>query len=240
MLKRAKQNLLVTLRRADRVIPIRAWLHDGNSAPHPLAGDRAIEWSWVVANLPSVPGRVLDLGCVDSVLSCIASRLGHSVVAVDLRDIEYDMERVTFIQENFNAIDWGDRKFEAILNCSMIEHVGLAGRYGSASESDGDLVAMRKLRECLAPGGVMILTIPVGVDGEFVPMHRIYGPERLPRLLDGYSVVEEQYWRKDEGGRWQLCTRKKALEFAGSERSYALGLFVLRAAAPHIVSRNSR
>jgi len=53
---------------------------------------------------------------------------------------------------------------------------------------DGDLDAMGILRELLAPGGRMILTIPVGRDQICGPYHRIYGEDRLPRLLDGFGV----------------------------------------------------
>jgi hypothetical protein len=88
---------------------------------------------------------------------------------------------------------------------------------------------MAHLRELLAPEGRMILTIPVGVDAVCRPQHRIYGETRLPRLLEGYSNDEEQYWHKPAGAElWVQTDPSTALAVEGSRTFYALGLFVLR------------
>src|SRR5947199_80406 len=81
---------------------------------------------------------------------------------------------------------------------------------------EGDLTAMTVLREALAPAGRMILTIPVGRDMVCPPLHRIYGEQRLPRLLDGFTVVEQQFWHKHDG-RWRQVARSSALATAGGE-----------------------
>jgi hypothetical protein len=66
-------------------------------------------------------------------------------------------------------------------------------------------------------------------------MCRVYGKQRLPLLVDGYSMVKELYWVKDEQNRWVQSRKKEALDFealAGSDdplrNVYALGCFVLR------------
>ncbi|MFC1869616.1 class I SAM-dependent methyltransferase, partial [Thermodesulfobacteriota bacterium] len=154
-------------------------MQEKNTKAHPLSGDRAIEWSWVTRHLPAQPSLVLDLGCVGSSLTGIASRLGHQVTAVDLNDIEYEMPRVTFRKGDIYEL-YFDGKFDVIINCSLIEHVGLENRYGSVKRNDGDLLIMAKLSRLLTSSGKMILTIPVGLDTTFAPFHRIYGTERLP------------------------------------------------------------
>jgi hypothetical protein len=73
----------------------------------------------------------------------------------------------------------------------------------------------------------MVLTIPVGRDMVCAPLHRIYGERRLPRLIDGFDVVEQQYWRKDRERGWMQTERAIALATEGSESFYSLGLFVL-------------
>jgi hypothetical protein len=85
---------------------------------------------------------------------------------------------------------------------------------------------MGVMRGTMVPEGRMILTIPVGRDLVPAPLHRIYGDARLPRLLDGFATLEEQYWQKD-GGLWRQTERGRALDVVGSESFYALGLFVL-------------
>jgi hypothetical protein len=150
------------------------------------------------------------------------------VVALDRGppSLEYAYERVTAVQADILERPLTGRRFEQIINCSSIEHVGLAGRYGSTNRPDGDIEAMSILRDLLSLGGRMILTVPVGLDLVCPPLHRIYGPTRLPRLLEGYTIEEEQYWAKST--TWEATDRQNALATPGSRSFYSLGLFVLQ------------
>jgi SAM-dependent methyltransferase len=204
--------------------------HRLKSADGDLQGDRLVEWSFCLARLAEGPGTTLDFGADVAFLSLAAAQRGHSVVALDLLPgaLDYEDSRVEFVQADILERPLADRTFDQILNCSSIEHVGLAGRYGSGEAADGDLEAMAILRDLLAPGGRMILTIPVGRDLVCAPEHRIYGAERLPRLLDGFGVEEEQFWAKDKDAAvWSATPREAAVETEGSASFYSLGLFVL-------------
>jgi SAM-dependent methyltransferase len=192
-----------------------------------LEGDRSVEWSFCVARLAEGPGSTLDFGADTGLLALAAAQRGHDVVALDRLPpaIEYAHERVTPVQADILERPLADRRFDQIVNCSTVEHVGLAGRYGSAKRPDGDLEAMAILRDLLAPDGRMLMTVPVGQDLVCPPLHRIYGATRLPRLLEGYEVEEEQYWVKDTA--WKQTNRDDALATRGSRSFYSLGLFVL-------------
>jgi SAM-dependent methyltransferase len=193
-----------------------------------LQGDRWVEWSFCFARMADGPGRTLDFGADIGFLSLAAAQRGHEVVALDRLPsaLDYAHPNVTHVKADVLTHDFGDDRFDQIVNCSSVEHVGLGGRYGSFEDEDGDLKAMRALHATLAESGRMILTIPVGRDLVCAPQHRIYGPERLPRLLEGYEVSEEQYWWKEDG-LWRRCERAQALATEGSAWFYSLGLFVL-------------
>jgi len=194
-----------------------------------LAGDRTIEWAWVLGRLRREPGRVLDFGSGTGFVALAAAFAGHEVVAVDLEPCAFELKRasITYRQGDFNELAFEPRSFDQVLNCSTIEHVGLEGRYGSPADPDGDLRAMEKLASLLRPDGDMILTLPVGVDGIFSPYHRVYGEERLPRLLEPFTVCDEAWWAKLDGKMWQPTTRDAALAIQGSSSYYALGLLVV-------------
>jgi len=90
----------------------------------------------------------------------------------------------------------------------------------------------------MKPSGRMLLTIPCGQDAAIVPWHRVYGQKRLPKLLTGYAVEEEQFWMKHRDNRWHLCGREDALAFVPKGHptdpnlcAYALGCFLLRKAS---------
>lgn len=196
-----------------------------------LSGDRDVEWAWSMAHLlpASSPGDVLDLGAGHGMLSLTAAFRGHRVVAVDLEESAFQFEagRIEYVRGDFNALTFEPRSFDQVLNCSTIEHFGLAGRYGSGADEDADLAAMERLRAVLRRDGSMVLTIPVGRDDVFSPYHRVYGEERLPRLLEGFTVGLEHYWAKPRDDRWAPVERGTALRQQGSASFYALGLFVL-------------
>jgi glycosyltransferase involved in cell wall biosynthesis len=227
--------LLRTPRRVAR--SIKRWLR-GSRASVNLEGDRDIEWSWVAAHLPSGPGEALDFGSGGSHLGLIAAQRGFHVISVDLEPVKrpYIHPHLSSISGDLLKIQLPPGRFDLVLNCSTVEHVGIAGRYGvTESAPCGDLHAMAHLRELMKPGGAMLLTIPLGQDALFAPLCRVYGKQRLPLLLEGYTVQNESCWIKDSKNQWVLSTRDAALSFkasAGSwdplENVYALGCFVLR------------
>ena len=201
----------------------------GRPAERTLAGDREIEWTWTLAHIRRNPGRVLDFGSGNGMMALGASFAGNDVIAVDLEPEQYPFHphRIEYVQGDFNQLQLETRSFNQILNCSSIEHVGLSGRYGSPDEPDGDLRAMEKMAQILKPEGDMVLTIPIGADALHAPDHRIYGEERLPRLLEHWEIREEEYWAKPTTDRYEPVTREQALADRGSASYYALGLFVV-------------
>jgi len=203
-----------------------------------LAGDRDVEWSWVAAQMPDGPGEALDFGTGSSFLGLIAAQRKFKVTAVDLGPVKwyYTHPGLQFMQGDILKLSLPVKHFSLVINCSTVEHVGLAGRYGVSQDNpDGDIGAMARIRELMEPGGIMLLTIPAGQDAIFAPVSRVYGAQRLPRLLEGYTVEKEAFWVKDNQNRWVTADKDTALNItalAGSwnplKNIYALGCFVLR------------
>lgn len=164
-----------------------------------LAGERDIEYAWVNQKLPraSPNSRLLDLGPEASLKTVkIALSRDWEVTACGLENINRANEPGVFsyICADFLKIDFGTIIFDWTLNVSTIEHFGLAGRYGvTKADPMLDLVAMHDLSYRTRN---MILTVPIGVDTVWSPYHRVYGTDRLPDLLSGWKVREEQYWAK--------------------------------------------
>jgi hypothetical protein len=195
-----------------------------------LSGDRDLEWSWVIAQAPTDSKRVLDFGPGNSTTPIALSFIGDEVVAFDLNtpEIPYGVENVRHVLGDITSPPPGLGEFDLIINCSTIEHVGLPGRYGSTEVSDGDLIGMKNLLHMLSDKGRMVMTIPVGIDGVFLPNHRVYGLDRLPKLLDGYKIETERYFEKTELKRhWAETTKDRALSTTSSLSFYSIGLFVL-------------
>jgi len=196
-----------------------------------LSGDRAIEWSWVAANIPEGPGYALDFGPGSSQLSTLAAMKGYDVTAVDMLDQErpFLLPNIRFLKGDLLELPLEKGHFDLIINCSTVEHTGISGRYGIEREdADADLKAMQLLLDLMRPNGIQLLTIPVGVDAVWRPLHRVYGLDRLPRLLSGYRIVHVGTWVKDRYNCWTKCRLEFALKQPTSPQIYSIGAFILQ------------
>ena len=173
-----------------------------NAAVIDLKGDREVEWSWVYSNIPDGDLKVLDFGCGPTPIgSFVAARRGSHVTAFDLHKYLFPVncERVTPVVGDILSFNFGETKYDLVINCSTIEHVGLPGRYGGEVGADSDLKAMSVLKSLLNHKGKMILTIPIGIDSVHLYFHRVYGRKRLPKLLESWKIEKEEYWAKLRG-----------------------------------------
>ena len=195
-----------------------------------LSGDRDLEWSWVISQAPVNGKRTLDLGPGNSTTPIALSFVSQEVVCLDLNppEIEYGVGNIRHVLGDITSPPANLGKFDLVVNCSTIEHVGLPGRYGSTEVADGDLIGMRHLLSMMNDSGRMILTIPVGQDGVYLPNHRVYGELRLPQLLAGFKVETEKYFEKTVLKKiWVETSKKRALSTPSSLSFYSIGLFIL-------------
>jgi hypothetical protein len=199
-------------------------------------GDRNVEYTWCQLFIPHGTGKTaLDVGSGGvPILSQAALSRGYRVIAVDYES-KNAPAGVEMRTGDLLTVDLPQS--ELIICCSTVEHIGLAGRYGvNEQDDDGDLKAMARMRDLLTDDGILVLTLPVGVDHVHSPMHRIYGCERLPRLLDGFDIIASAYWVKGIDGVWNPVARERALStysIAVSKHHwkgvyFALGGFVLK------------
>mgnify|MGYP001767288543 CR=1 FL=1 len=114
------------------------WMSSNKQIPN-LAGDRDIEWSWILSQMPSGPGEALDFGPGGSFLGLTAAQRGFRVTAIDIAPVKwlYTHPNLKFIQGDILKLSLPKNNFDLVINCSTVEHVGLAGRYG-VTEGNAD------------------------------------------------------------------------------------------------------
>ena len=203
-----------------------------------ISGERNVEWSFLSKEMPEGPGEALEFGCEHAYMSLLAAQKGFHVLAMDLEDQPFTWRHplVEFRKGNFLEMDLQRNHFDMIINCSSVEHVGIAGRYGiTETEENGDIEVMKRFAEILKPEGLLLMTVPCGLDVVLAPWNRVYGAERLPRLLAPFRTLKESYWVKNGENQWETSLREAALAFSpiydrtdAYKCAYALGCFVLQ------------
>ena len=98
----------------------------------------------------------------------------------------------TYVYEALEKYHIKDKEiavFPFACSISSFEHDGL-GRYGDPLNPDGDIEAMRNVKDnILEKGGILFLAVPCGVDKTVFNAHRVYG-NRLNKLIEGFEVLD--------------------------------------------------
>ncbi len=166
--------------------------------------DRDIEDPWLRARLAMLPAgaRILDVGCVDGwVLDEYPAARG-----VDVRPPKPAwVDRVLNADAEHTRLP--DASFDAVTCVSVLEHVGL-GWYGDNVGATGEgckagrIVA--EMARVLAPGGWMLLTVPVGLkmtkDGR--PFARPIDAPTVRAWIDALDGMIVREWLDIETTTW--------------------------------------
>ena len=112
---------------------------------------------------------------------------GGSPTTIEYNKLSTDDDRLTLM--TVDEHNKSTQKFDIAISISSLEHDGL-GRYGDPIDPDGDLEAMKNVREnILNESGVLFLSVPIGSDKVVFNAHRIYGFKRWPMLIEGFKMI---------------------------------------------------
>lgn len=146
---------------------------------------------WLKSALQKYPIKdqnVLVFGSTSPHYECFVLVYGGKPITIEYNPRLSDHPDIAF----YTPDQWKKYGYEvdSALSISSFEHDGL-GRYGDPINPNGDLIAMRELlKRSLKPGGILYLSVPIGIDSVVFNAHRIYGYHRLPLLLSGWKVVD--------------------------------------------------
>ncbi|MBA2616446.1 MAG: methyltransferase domain-containing protein [Actinobacteria bacterium] len=132
--------------------------------------ERVVEYPWLLAQRPS--GRTLDAGSVLNhahILPRFLPRLASlDVVTLAPEREAFPDQGVSYVYADLRELPYRDNVFDTVVCVSTLEHVGMDNTaYGSDAPRAADpgverSRAARELRRVTAPGGRLLVTVPVG------------------------------------------------------------------------------
>ena len=154
--------------------------------------ERLVENPFLFRNIIPPPAKVLDVGCWESINSISLAMLGYDVTGIDMMPYGYKHKNFTFIQDDFLKHDFGNERFDVVVDISAIEHFGLLSYATKERNDNAHIEAMNKIKRLLKPQGQLIFTAPYGVHNEVPNFERIFDDNDLNKLLSGFSIKEEK------------------------------------------------
>lgn len=174
--------------------------------------ERIVELPFAMSALARIsPGaRVLDIGSAESTLPLSLASLGYQVTAIDPRPLPYAHPNLTAVASRFEEYPVPEDPFAAAFLISTVEHIGLPA-YGLPLYGDGepgvgaDRELVIRLRDMLAPDGLLVLTTPYGARA-VDELQRRYDDAALGALLEGWELVERRVVTRRDKLVWMTET----------------------------------
>ena len=139
----------------------------------------------------------------------------------DFRTTVVDLDNLKCGQADLTSLFFEDGSLESLSCMHTIEHVGL-GRYGDPIDVNGDLKAAQELGRVVAPGGILLMVVPVGTQRIVFNSHRIYARANLLAMFPDFDPVEIALVRDDR----RFVVNPPNEEFDAQE--YGCGCFLLK------------
>ena len=107
----------------------------------------------------------------------------------DFRPPELALSNVEVGQADLLRLPFTNGELKSLSCLHVIEHIGL-GRYGDAVDPDGDRKAARELARVVAPGGSLLVVVPVGAAKLRFNAHRVYSKQMVLDLFPALTLKE--------------------------------------------------
>ncbi|MBA3326680.1 MAG: DUF268 domain-containing protein [Solirubrobacterales bacterium] len=170
-----------------------------------LVNERIVEQPFVFGALAGLAegAHVIDVGGSESTVGLSLAALGHEVTLVDPRAHPLAHPRLRHAACRLDELDTPAQLFDAAVVLSAVEHFGLEHYGVGGSDERLDVAALVRLRELVAPGGQLVLTVPFGAPSVDA-FQRVYDEAGLAELLTGWRIETSLRVGRTDRHTWEL------------------------------------
>ena len=171
------------------------------------------------------PDKHLDIGSrVDGFVAHVASF--RAIEVLDIRPISVQIPNVSFRQVDvMSPVEGMDDYCDSMSCLHALEHFGL-GRYGDPVDPSGHERGIANMARLLKGGGVLYLSVPIGVARVEFNAHRVFDPRHIISLAGEQRLKLSALIVISPDGQAAAATCDEAGLSALAERRYSLGVFV--------------
>lgn len=127
-----------------------------------------------------VGSTVLLVGILSQFTKCFS---------VDIRPIEANLEGLNIVSGSVLDLPFKDNEVPCLTTMCVLEHIGL-GRYGDPLNPIGTQDAIREIMRVIKPNGVVIYSVPVGINILEFNANRRFQYEKAATLFKGWEMVD--------------------------------------------------
>lgn len=191
----------------------------------PPCADRHLEYPWIIENINIKEGKLLDVGSTACELLYELLPKTIEIHGINLNDQVIQNKQIRFSKGDIRKTDYPDNYFDCITCISTLEHIGVAGRYNSDNDPEGDIKAMQEMNRILKTDGILLVTVPYGIK-DVLPINKLYNKNRIEKLFRGYNIVEQKFLKfNKQFSLWLKVTEEEAAKTdMFKDRWYAIAL----------------
>jgi hypothetical protein len=138
---------------------------------------------------------------------------------IDIRPLDVsNVPSIESVKGSILEMPCEDESLESVSCLHVAEHIGL-GRYGDPLDPHGTEKAATELSRCLAKGGNLFFSLPVGRPRLCFNAHRIHSPKQIILYFNKLKLVE--FSGTDDNKRFMRNVDLEIME----DSNYACGMF---------------
>lgn len=172
----------------------------------------------------TAPERHVDIGSrLDGFVAHVASF--RDIEVFDIRKNTSEINGIIFNQLDLMSPGQQYKNYCDSISClHALEHFGL-GRYGDEVDTSGYIKGLDAISSMLKTGGVMYLSVPVGISKVMFNAHRIFDPREIIRVANECDLnITGLVCISSNGVLTVLSDIENGLKFL-SESTYNLAIF---------------
>lgn len=169
--------------------------------------ERCVEYPWLVAQLDSRPGTLLDAGSTLNRelllgLSSVQAKVLH-ILTLAPEDACFWQRGISYLYHDLRSLPMRDGVYDTIACLSTLEHVGCdnSAYTGDAAHREDRredyLIALGELVRVLKPSGTLFITVPYGAYCNVGVQQQFDGAmlERMREVLRPHGEIRESFFR---------------------------------------------